>query len=93
MMKVPNRLNYLLWLQDIVGACGLDEDEKVVGLDMCVFLSLTSFIYVLSPTDVRVTVELALQRYTLSLGVNTARCGRLSVQVCIFMRLFLNSFR
>jgi 23S rRNA A1618 N6-methylase RlmF len=35
-VEVPNRLNYLLWLQDVVDASGLGEGsgERVVGLDM-----------------------------------------------------------
>ena len=31
---LPNRLNYLLWLEDIVNALQLPEEETVTGLDV-----------------------------------------------------------
>ncbi|XP_037071666.1 U6 small nuclear RNA (adenine-(43)-N(6))-methyltransferase-like [Pollicipes pollicipes] len=31
---LPNRLNYILWLEDIVRALKLPKDETVVGLDL-----------------------------------------------------------
>ena len=31
---LPNRLNYVLWLEDVVRALQLPEEEKVVGLDV-----------------------------------------------------------
>ena len=31
---LPNRLNYLLWLEDVVGALQLADDETVTGLDV-----------------------------------------------------------
>ncbi|XP_043194380.1 RNA N6-adenosine-methyltransferase mettl16-like [Amphibalanus amphitrite] len=31
---LPNRLNYLLWLEDVVGALQLPDDQTVTGLDV-----------------------------------------------------------
>ncbi|KAJ5927118.1 hypothetical protein N7516_008891 [Penicillium verrucosum] len=46
---VPNRLNYILWLQDLLDSTagglheGYDRDRDVFGLDMCV-MSLSNFL-------------------------------------------------
>ena len=31
---LPNRMNYLLWLEDIVNALQLPEEETITGLDV-----------------------------------------------------------
>ncbi|OQE87597.1 hypothetical protein PENNAL_c0019G09220 [Penicillium nalgiovense] len=55
---VPNRLNYILWLQDLLDSTtgglheGYDRDWEVVGLDMYVFESEDLQNPLINPTDI-----------------------------------------